>query len=387
MAQAAFEFSPPSHAQPAPAGALPAQAGHAAAGMDETGFEIGWDHAHHRINPPLRHLDHHNPVRQGWAAGRAAFGSRTLKPTAAARQWLALRLEAWLAGQVFEGVQVNPAFLARIDADECPVSRLPLTLCAGRDTDLQFIRLNPAAAYAAGNLAAVSQRVALVSAGQGRPLGADEQARLAVLASFATPLPHGQAALLPLRLLPPNRVRVINPVQALQVMLTLQFTQAGYARRLLALAVLMPGNEARQAFQIFMHTLLARRLSAGQAPDALAMRRAMEDSWADTLVNRRWQRLVGRLDAAGCELLLQRAAQRGLVVGGGRWLSPVAATDGWALPAPGGAASSASSRATSRPGAGHSPHTGPGQDQAAALGTGTARPGKTRSLGSQKLAS
>ena len=387
MAQAAFEFSPPSHAQPAPAGALPAQAGHAAAGMDETGFEIGWDHAHHRINPPLRHLDHHNPVRQGWAAGRAAFGSRTLKPTAAARQWLALRLEAWLAGQVFEGVQVNPAFLARIDADECPVSRLPLTLCAGRDTDLQFIRLNPAAAYAAGNLAAVSQRVALVSAGQGRPLGADEQARLAVLASFATPLPHGQAALLPLRLLPPNRVRVINPVQALQVMLTLQFTQAGYARRLLALAVLMPGNEARQAFQIFMHTLLARRLSAGQAPDALAMRRAMEDSWADTLVNRRWQRLVGRLDAAGCELLLQRAAQRGLVVGGGRWLSPVAATDGWALPAPGAAASSASSRATSRPGAGHSPHTGPGQDQAAALGTGTARPGKTRSLGSQKLAS
>ena len=387
MAQAAFEFSPPSHAQPAPAGALPAQAGHAAAGMDETGFEIGWDHAHHRINPPLRHLDHHNPVRQGWAAGRAAFGSRTLKPTAAARQWLALRLEAWLAGQVFEGVQVNPAFLARIDADECPVSRLPLTLCAGRDTDLQFIRLNPAAAYAAGNLAAVSQRVALVSAGQGRPLGADEQARLAVLASFATPLPHGQAALLPLRLLPPNRVRVINPVQALQVMLTLQFTQAGYARRLLALAVLMPGNEARQAFQIFMHTLLARRLSAGQAPDALAMRRAMEDSWADTLVNRRWQRLVGRLDAAGCELLLQRAAQRGLVVGGGRWLSPETATDGWALPAPGGAASSASSRATSRPGAGHSPHTGPGQDQAAALGTGTARPGKTRSLGSQKLAS
>ena len=386
MAQAAFEFSPPSHAQPAPAGALPAQAGHAAAGMDETGFEIGWDHAHHRINPPLRHLDHHNPVRQGWAAGRAAFGSRTLKPTAAARQWLALRLEAWLAGQVFEGVQVNPAFLARIDADECPVSRLPLTLCAGRDTDLQFIRLNPAAAYAAGNLAAVSQRVALVSAGQGSALSDDEQARLAVLASFATPLPHGQAALLPLRLLPPNRVRVINPVQALQVMLTLQFTRAGYARRLLALAVLMPGSEARQAFQIFMHTLLARRLSAGQAPSAQDTRRAMEDSWADMLVNRRWQRLASRLDAASCELLLQRAAQRGLVVGGGRWLSPDAATDGWALPTP-AAANTAASRG--RPG--RSPQATAGQDQAAAgvvvVGVGMARPGKVRNLGSQKLTS
>lgn len=401
MAQAAFEFSPLPHPTPAPSGALPAPAGSAAAHLDRTGFEIGWDHAHHRVNPPLRHLDHQNPVRQGWAAGRAAFGSRTLKPTAAARQWLALRLEAWLAGQVFEGVQVNPAFLARIDADCCPVSRLPLTLCAGRDSDLQFIRLNTAAAYAAGNLAAVSQRVALARAdkqssglhggdkhgsgphsGQDNPLSADEHARLAVLASFATPLPHGQAALLPLRLLPPNRVRVINPVQALQVMLTLQFTQAGYARRLLALAVLMPGSEARQAFQIFMHTLLARRLSAGQAPSALDTRRAMEDSWADVLVNRRWQRLASRLDAAGCELLLQRAAQRGLVVGGGRWVSPDAATDGWALPAPYPANNTA--------GWGRSPLAGPGQDQAVAgvvLGAGITRPGKTRSFGSQKLVS
>ena len=391
MAQAAFEFSPLPHPQPAPAGALPAVAGHAAAPLDHTGFEIGWDHAHHRVNPPLRHLDHHNPVRQGWAAGRAAFGSRTLKPTAAARQWLALRLEAWLAGQVFEGVQVNPAFLARIDADTCPVSRLTLTLCAGRDSDLQFIRLNTGAAYAAGNLAAVSQRVALASTGQhgghSMPLSADEQARLAVLASFATPLPHGQAALLPLRVLPPNRVRVINPVQALQVMLTLQFTQAGYARRLLALAVLMPGSEARQAFQIFMHTLLARRLSAGQAPTAQDTRRAMEDSWADVLVNRRWQRLAGRLDAASCELLLQRAAQRGLVVGGGRWVSPDAATDGWALPAS-PASNTASTAGRGR--ASRSQHAAAGQDQAAAgavVGAGTARPGKARSLGSQKLVS
>ncbi len=395
MAQAAFEFSPLSHAQPVmqptPAGALPNPAAQAATLPDHTGFEIGWDHAHHRVNPPLRHLDHHNPVRQGWAAGRTAFGSRTLKPTAAARQWLALRLEAWLAGQVFEGVQVNPAFLARIDADACPVSRLPLTLCAGRDSDLQFIRLNPGAAYAAGNLAAVSQRVAQASANQhnstAQPLSADEQARLAVLASFATPLPHGQAALLPLRLLPPNRVRVINPVQALQVMLTLQFTQAGYARRLLALAVLMPGSEARQAFQIFMHTLLARRLSAGQAPSAQDTRRAMEDSWADVLVNRRWQRLASRLDAASCELLLQRAAQRGLVVGGGRWVSADAATDGWALPA--SSAGSAGS-VTGRGRASRSQPAGPGQAQAVAgvvLAAGAARPGKARSLGSQKLIS
>jgi hypothetical protein len=189
-------------------------------------------------------------------------------------------------------------------------------------------------------------------------LGLDHAAwlRLAVLASFATPLPHAQAALLPLRVLPPNRVRVINPVQALQVMLTLQFSQAGYARRLLGLAALMPNREARQAFQIFMHTLLARRLAVGTTPTPLQLRQAMEDTWGDALVNRRWQRLATWLTAADCELLLQRASQRSLVVGGSRWLSRESATEGWAL------------------------------DQAVA-GSGAVKPGNTRSRGSQKLAS
>ena len=193
-----------------------------------------------------------------------------------------------------------------------------------------------------------------------------------MLASFATPLAHAQAALLALRLLPPNRVRVINPVQALQVMLTLQFTQAGYARRLLGLAVLMPSSETRQAFQVFMHTLLARRLSAGPAPTPLALRRAMEDSWAYALVNRRWQRLASRLTAADCETLLQRAGQRGLAVGGSRWLSADGATEGWALPA----------SADQRP-----PKAQAGKAGLAATFSGITRPGMARSLGSQKLAS
>ena len=415
MAQAAFEFSPlVQHAtqpgiplghaavrrRPGPAAAAAPRIATdtAATDLDATGFEIGWDHAHHRLTPPLRHLHDHNPVRQGWSAGRAVFGSRMLKPTVAVRQWLGLRLQAWQQGAVFEGVQVNPHFLARIDGAECPVSRQPLTLCAGRPGDACISRLNLAAAYAAGNLVVLSQRVADVHQGAdaacqpspaerphepgqpgqpaASPLSADESARLGVLASFATPLPHAQAALLALRVLPPNRVRVINPVQALQVMLTLQFTQAGYARRLLGLAVLMPGSEVRQAFLIFMHTLLARRLSAGQAPTPLALRRAMEDSWADALVNRRWQRLATRLSAADCERLLQRAGQRGLAVGGSRWLSADSATDGWALSArrtcPVVPAVQAVQAVT-----------------AAAAGpvSGIASPGIARSLGSQKRAS
>jgi hypothetical protein len=155
--------------------------------------------------------------------------------------------------------------------------------------------------------------------------------RLAGLKSLATPLPHAQAAALPLLVLPPNRVRVLNPVQALQVMLTLQFCQAGYARRLVALAALMPSSELRQAFQVFMHTLLARRLSAGPAQDGAAMRAAMEQAWADTLVQRRWLRLASRLSAADCEQLLQRAARRGLMGPSQRWQTLETAVEGWAL--------------------------------------------------------
>lgn len=355
MAQATFEFSP--LANPALPAARHGSAAtpQPAAALDATGFAIGWDHARHRITPPLCHLNDHNPVGQGWAGGRAAFGDRRLRATAAVRQWLALRLQAWQDGAEFEDQQVNPAFLARIDVDHCPVSRSPLLLATGTADDATVLRLNTAAAYAAGNLAVVSQQVAAAwahgdwqaahaKAGalaadrdpQARHLGLDAAAwqRLVVLASFATPLPHAQAALLPLHVLPPNRVRVINPVQALQVMLTLQFSQAGYARRLLGLSALVPGAEARQAFQIFMHTLLARRLAAGVHPTPLQLRQAMEDTWGDVLVQRRWQRLACRLGAADCELLLQRASQRGLVVGGGRWMSADAATEGWALAAP-----------------------------------------------------
>lgn len=317
------------------------------AGLDATGFQIGWEHARHHLTPPVAHLQAESPVRQGWTAGRAAFGTRTRAATAAVRQWLQLRLQAWQQGTVFEDVQVTPHFLARIDATHCPATRQPLLLATGGPQDAVVQRLNPQAAYAAGNLAATSraavqargpmgfaelhaqaQRVAETAGATLRGLDAAAWMRLAVLASFATPLPHAQAACLPLVVLPPNRVRVVNPVQALQVVLTLQFTRAGYARRLLTLAALMPGSEARQAFQIFMHTLLARHLARGAAQ---LDRTTMEDTWADPLVNRRWQRLALWLSPSDCEALLQRAGQRGLSVGGGRWMSAARATEGWNL--------------------------------------------------------
>jgi hypothetical protein len=365
MSQAAFLFDAP--AAPTAAAAargVGATRRHARpTGVDDVGFEIGWDLAHHRLTPPVAHLHADNPVHQGWGAARAVFGHRTLRPSAAVRQWLALRLSAWQHGQAFESVQVTPHFIAQLQVTHCPVtgellgSTDPLAIGSsghighhGPNVPAGLARLNQRAAHAAGNLVvlgatardaaegldwsqALAQAEAAEDAGEPtrRGLTPMHWRRLAGLMSLATPLAHARAAVLPLLVLPPNRVRVLNPVQALQVMLTLQFCQAGYARRLVALAALMPSSELRQAFQVFMHTLLARRLSAGAAIDGAAMRSAMEAAWADALVQRRWQRLALRLCAADCEQLLQRAARRGLMGPSQRWQAPEAAVEGWAL--------------------------------------------------------
>jgi hypothetical protein len=144
-------------------------------------------------------------------------------------------------------------------------------------------------------------------------------------------MPDARAAALPLLVLPPARLCVLNPVQSLQVMLSLQFTRAGHGRRCAALASLMPSTDALHAFQPFMLTLLARRVAAGQMADPVAERHAVEDIWRDPLVNRRWQRLALRLTAEDCERIGRVAAERGLAGSGVRWLKDEAATEGWAL--------------------------------------------------------
>jgi hypothetical protein len=329
--------------------------------FETTGFEIGWDHAHYRVVPPVEHLHAGHPVRQGWQAGQAVFGPRTLRATRHVRKWLQLRLSAWARGRAFEGVQVTPHFLAQIDVAACPVTREPLTHATGQPSDASVDRVFNGAGYAAGNLAVMSARANAAKAdynwddalafvrqveagqlGQIDGLGAEEWSRLAVLMSFVTPLSHAQAACLPLLVLPPNRLRLLNPVQALQTLLTLQFTRPGAPRRVNELAAVMP-TAARDAFQVFMHTLLARRLAAGVQADAPALRRAMEDLWRDPLVNRRWQRLALQLTEGDCERLVQYAGRRGLAGEGWRWLPREMASEGWALETQGYVDHSASS--------------------------------------------
>ncbi len=318
-------------------------------GDASAGFEIGWDYAHYRLTPPPEALADGHPVRQGWQAGGATFGARTLKPTRHVRKWLQLRLSAWRRCRAFEGTLVTPNFLAQIDVPVCPVTRVVLTHSSGSGSDASVDRVCNQAGYAAGNLAVISTRAneakadlgcrdALTVVRQLEASGLDtldgldalQWSRLGVLMSFVTPMGHAEAACLPLLVLPPNRLRLINAVQALQAVVTLAFTQPQAVPRMRELMTQAPAA-ARHDFQVFVLTLQARRLAIGMRTEGAALRHALEDLWTDAAVNRRWQRFALQISEADCERLVRIAARRGLGGRGWQWLPQAAATEGWAL--------------------------------------------------------
>ena len=322
----------------------------AAADPMATGQAIGWDHARHALVPPVEHLLPGHPVREGWEAGRSRFGAHTRLASRATRRWLQLRLLAWQQGRCFEEVQVTPNFLAQIDTERCPVTRQVLSHDSGADSDAEVVRVFQAAGYAAGNLATLSRgagrakgdlrwddaRLQAVLAesradGQAHGLGAAAWSRLSVLMSFVTPLPHELAATLPLLVLPPNRLRLLNPIQGLQALITRQLMQGGYAARIARLVSCLPGQPLRRDFHLFFHGLLPRAWDGGRAADAQALRERLEDAWRNPMVLRRWQRFAGQLSAEQAQALLDRAVALGLGGVGVQHHADDAATDGWAL--------------------------------------------------------
>ena len=360
QAALAFDDLPPQRRLPlARTGraAMLAVAASAQAGQEEPApdpaFVLGWDYAHHGLVPPAEHLLPGHPLREGWQAGRAAFGSRTLRGGRAVQQWLALRLAAWAEGQAFEDVQVTPNFLAQIDTRRCPVTRAELA-----QGEAVVERVNRRAGHAAGNLVALSPLAQAAKAGKRwdearlsavlaaarqaegagpvEGLGSAEWARLATLMSFATPLPHELAATLPLRVLPPNRVRLINPIQGLQALITLHLTHSGFAVRIAQLVSLLPGLEIRRDFHLFFHSLLPRAWRGGRPESVEVMRERLEDAWGDADVLRRWQRFAVQLTAEQADALVQKLVAKGLASGipgaqRAQWHPAQRATEGWAL--------------------------------------------------------
>ncbi len=325
---------------------------------EHIGFELGWDHAHHGVTPPAPHAQDPSPLRHGWMAGVAAFDARTLAPTPAVRQWLQLRLHAWLHGRNVELFQVTPRQLQRLAVSHCPITRLALDHPGDAGQRASIDRVRNDAGYAAGNLVVLSAQAQLAKAAHGFEsalgmarrleasgehrnsgpqthdgLGAQPWGRLAVLCSFVEPLPHARAASLPLLVLPPNRLRLFNPVQALQAFISRQLLNAGWSQRINAFEALLPSAPVRRAFRGFFQAWLPRVLEAGRSVDPQQARWAIEDAWRHAPVMQRWVRFATLLDAPQCEALLSRAVAHGLLPGGLR-VEVVAddlATEGWCL--------------------------------------------------------
>jgi hypothetical protein len=320
---------------------------------ERCGFQIGWDHARHGLVPSADLLVDSTQVGQGWLAGKAVFGRRCLPTTPALRWWLRLRTEAWLAGAPFDLTTVTPKWLVRIVASHCPVTRQPLGGAPGAGSAPVTVRLNAGAGYRAGNLVVLSERAATAIAGldtrsalrhstpasrthgpsvdlgagstsPAQPLAPQQAARLAVLLGLRSALPFCDAARVPLHLLPPPMVDPVNPLQALQALLTRQFATPGWSLRLRGLADLLPADARgqrdaalRHDFNLFVGALAPRLLgagtgSAGRVPDS-----ALEDAWADERVQRRWQRFAAALGEARTTTFLDSAMPRAAVCAGG----------------------------------------------------------------------
>jgi hypothetical protein len=177
-------------------------------------------------------------------------------------------------------------------------------------------------------------------------MSAEQWARVAVLCSFVEPLSHEEACALPLSVLPPNRLRLFNPVQALQAFVSQQLLKPGWSQRVSRFEELIPGKALRRDFKAFFMALLPRVIEAGRVagknlphsadgrpPEPrfteMQSRWSIEDAWRASLVQERWTRFARQLTAAQCESLLARASARKLGTGVVITLSKDGATDGW----------------------------------------------------------
>jgi hypothetical protein len=321
------------------------------ASTDVIGLALGRDFAHHGQTPPVEYLYAASPLRQGWQAGKAAFGQRTLRAPRHTLMWLSLRTHAWSRGRSFEDVQLTPNYLQQIDVSHCPITRGPLNDRRGDAQARAVDRVRDSAGYAAGNVVLMSRQANAAKAGhdfvsasavfqsvQQGPIqliaGLDPAAwqRVAVLSSFVTELPHAEAALIPLVVLPPNRLRLFNPIQALQALVTRQLATPGWSARLARLEALLPSDALRSDFNRFVLAIAPRAMAVQHLNDVQQIRWALEDAWMQPLVQKRWARFALQLSAAQTEALVRRAAAQ-------RLLSSVCvqqhgtagATEGWAL--------------------------------------------------------
>ena len=206
------------------------------------------------------------------------------------------------------------------------------------------------AAYAAGNLVVMSQRAnhskgahdqaqALARArliaeekfGGVDGLNEAQWLRVATLCSFVEPLSHAVACRIPMHVLPPKRLRLFNPAQALQAFVSQQLLQAGWSQRVSRFEALLPSEDLRRDFKRFFMALLPRVIEAGRPTHPLGVRWAIEDAWANPGVLERWTQFALQLSPVQCEALLVQATKKGLGTCLLDKANATQATEGWAL--------------------------------------------------------
>jgi len=328
MSQVAFNFAP-SNKRAAPRLAAvagkPVEAAAPCGDAADPGEAIGFEHARYGLVPPAPCLWPGHPIREGWERGRRLLGRRTRPATLAVRRWLSLRLAAWCQGEAFDDHQITPQLLRSLEvATACPVTGRAL------GDDAQVVPACAARGWIAGNLVLLSPEIA--TRWRGLELGAARSAlaraeldpegcadglplrhwrRIVALMSLATPLPASQAARVPMRVLPPSRLRLVNPIHELQAMLTLQLATPGWGQRARAIAGSMP-EALRGDFNLFFNSLLAQALRQGPGEARAEIRDALTTAWGDAVVMRRWLRFADRVDAALASRLVERLAKEPL---------------------------------------------------------------------------
>ena len=325
MTQAAFNFAPAGKRGAPRLASIAGKAVDAAVrGGDaaDPGDAIGFEHARYGLVPPAPCLWPGHPIREGWERGRRLIGRRTRPATLAVTRWLALRLAAWLRGETFDDHQISPQLLRSLEvATACPITGRAL------QDDARVVPVDGARGWVAGNLVLLSPAIAerwrdidlalardALARAQAAPEGEAEGLplrhwrRIVALKSLATPLPNAEAARVPLHVLPPNRLRLVNPIQELQAMLTLQLATPGWGQRARGIADSMPTG-LRNDFNLFFNSLLAQALRQGQGPAPAGMRDALSTAWGDEVVMRRWLRFAMQVDSELAEVLVERLAR------------------------------------------------------------------------------
>lgn len=316
--------------------------------IDPIGFELGWDFARHGVTPPAPYANEPSPLHHGWTAGQVAFAGRTLSDRPAVLQWLQLRLHAWLRGRHVELFQITPHYLRQLAVSHCPITRVELEDQGANRTSVDRVRND--AAYAAGNLVVMSQRANHSKGAQGQQealakarhisdeklggidgLNESQWLRVATLCSFVEPLGHEAACQIPMRVLPPKRLRLFNPAQALQAFVSQQLLQAGWSQRVSRFEALLPSENLRRDFKRFFMALLPRVIEAGRPTHALAVRWAIEDAWGHATVLEKWSAFALQLSPVQCEALLVQATKKGLGTCLLDKANAAQATEGWAL--------------------------------------------------------